>query len=424
MPYLVSVLMMASAYGIGNYFINLKSEAMGFIDPLHGYLVILIIGFAGALASMWLDASNYVHRQRWQFVAVLGSTALITLIFLWHNIGVRMNNPVPVARNDGLVQSVDAARFLLHGTNPYGADYTTSDFRVYPSPRGDNQPNLAAHYFPYPPAVIYLFTPLVAMADSWHIAIDYQSVYTICLFVVVALLCLLAKRWSTRSLIVLFTLGNPVVLWNALSGFNDLFFVAALLAALLALDRRCWVLAGLAIGLAIGAKQTSWLLVPLWAWWLWLKYQRREINFQPITKLAWSAVISSLVIYLPFIVWNPGTLYLDIIRYVSGTIPNTLTISGATLLQYFRVFGLIADPWTTFPTWIIQAPIVLLTLIMVGRWVKRSTKTSRLMLSSAWLLLVVVLTNRFGGVNYFVPVIIFTVAAFVYGQLEEPQPRT
>src|SRR5205823_8280269 len=97
----------------------------------------------------------------------------------------------------------------------------------------------------------------------------------------------------------------------AVLGDNDLPMLALLLTAVLAMDRRRWLVAGLLIGLAIATKQTALIALPLLAGWAFhCGLDRRR--FMQATGIA-SAVV--LALFAPFVLWNAHAFIADTIVF-------------------------------------------------------------------------------------------------------------
>lgn len=411
---LQTVLIFISAYGTGAYFVE-TANTQPFIAPLPGYLVIFLIGFVMVAVSLVIDFIDHPRRETVRSAVVLMGLLVVTTIFLRHQIIARQKSLGIVARNDGVVQTEEAARFLLRGQNPYTADYGTTAFGSFPSLYRPDAPNLAAQHFAYPPLTILLFTPFVWLKDTLQQTIDFQSLYLLNLFVLVGLLFAVTPRWSLRTLVVILTLGNPFLVASALSGFNDLLVVTGVLGAVILISRQRWLLSGIIFGLVLAAKQTAWVLLPIFIYWVWMKRDKKKVK-KTFWRWCIGTGITALAVYLPFFLWNPGAIHDDLVRYIGGAIPHTMPIAGTTVMQYLHISGLVNDPWSTFPVWIIQAPILAMVWWAAIRTMKKQPSESSLLTLTGIVTLVAILTNRFGGNNYFmIPMTLF-IAAFVYGQ--------
>lgn len=94
-----------------------------------------------------------------------------------------------------------------------------------------------------------------------------------------------------------------------------LLFWTACLAALARLvatgDRRWWLAAGLAAGLALDSKYTAVLLAPaILAWLAWVPSMRRWLR----TRWPWLAAIVALALFAPVLAWNAAHGWVSFLR--------------------------------------------------------------------------------------------------------------
>lgn len=402
----------------------------GMVAPLTGYLDIYVIGFAAFFCLMYLQRTLTPRREKKVFFVTLFAFGLILFIVANRQILIRRQLLLPQHANDGIVQSVEAAKFLLRGQNPYSADFSTTPFGVFNAAIGDGpidgaKPrNLAADHYVYLPMVFLVQTPLVLFSRITGSGVDYQTWPLVFFLATVIILMWVSRTWNGRTRLLLLTIGNPFLWVYAMGGFSEFMLSFFLGLSIAVLDRRRMLLGSIAFGLALATKQTAWLLMPLYFYWIWHIFSGNK-------KLVWryvglvAAVAGSAL--LPFFLWNPGAMYDDTIRYLSGTVPWSYPIANATLAQYLVQFGIVKNPRTPISLWPLQLFAYAATSWALYYWLKRNITTSRVFTAAAVITLVATITNRVGADNYFmVPLLlsIFSYAYYVREQAVAEKERT
>ncbi|MBI5405306.1 MAG: DUF2029 domain-containing protein [Candidatus Kerfeldbacteria bacterium] len=396
----------------------------GFVVRNGHLLVPTIIPLIALLLYLWLDQRPTVSRQRWQFViAVVASLAVMTMIGHMQIAG-RGLPPGPTGVHDGAVQTEEAAKFLLQGTNPYSADYRQTPFGGFGNTLGPQYDNIAWTHYAYPPANIILTVPflwLQSVTVSW---IDSRTLYTLALLVLAALLVWTQTTWPRRTRMVLLTLANPLIWLYAIVGFNDILAAVGVVGAAVLLTKRRWRWAGIAFGIAIGAKQSSWMMAPLWLLLIWWQYQQHRLTKSEAKQIVWSTLMTGAAFLLPFFLWSPTHFYDDLIRYVSGAIPMSYPVSGMTLQQYLYIWHLIPSPLAPTPTLFLEALVGIPVLLIVGRWLRQRPTVATFLVASIVLSLSMLLVNRFFYENYLSGLLAMAVAAYALTQPHDRSIRT
>lgn len=408
---LEALLVLFTAYGTGT--LLSRGTWSGSLVPLSGYLPIYLIGLVGFVVFFVLEQRN-PPRPRLRFFVVLVVLLSIILLVANRQIQARQSTTVTTFPNDSLVQSVAAAEGLLQGQNPYAMDFGQTAFRIFPSAWGGSPDfNVARLHYIYPPLEFLVFVPQVVFSRLAHLTIDYQSFYLVLFLLIVWLLCRLTPSWQKRTLILIFTLGNPWLWVNVLIGYNDTLVALLLLSVLMAWKGKRFLLSGVLLGLALSAKQTTWVLLPLWAYWIWRQHHLKLVQWVDIKKAAVSAVLVCAVIYLPFLLWNAPAMYDDMFRYLSGAIPGSVPLAGFTFAQYLAVFHIVSGSWATTSI----LPLTLLATALISWWairrVRKNNELKNLFGLSAVVMLVVILFNRLGADNYLIPVFVLAIAAHI-----------
>lgn len=373
----------------------LTSGFLPFIDTGGGTLVPYLITFVGFLASLRGGMNSSAARRR--FIILSVATLMIVGMTTWRQSLVRMNNLMSI--HDGAVQTEVAANFLLHGQNPYTVDYRQTLFGRALSPYRPDAVNLAWTHYAYPPAVVVSAVPSILLRPWLGPLTDIRWLYVMALVAITAAVVMVMRSWERRSVAVVLLLANPFIWLYAVAGFNDALAIAGLVIAAICLQRRHWASAGIMMGLALAAKQTAWLALPLWLWWIWRVYRSEKGN-RPLRRSLLGLVLTTTVFYLPFLLWGPAALYDDLVRYVSGSIPFSYPISGSTFLQFLRIFGLVDSPWATISTWPYQLAAAGISWWIGWRWIRRRPTAATWIGASLVVTLSVAMVSRFFNDNY------------------------
>ncbi len=407
------VLLAVQAYATGKLYILELFHP--FFRSGGGALILFLIPLLALVAYFFLLQIERPTAARWGFVVVCVASLLVTGVLTHRQISYRSGEALPLTDNDGAVQSRAAATFLLRGQNPYTADYRQTDFRIFPSPSGRGVDNLALDHYAYPPLQFLLMVPTVFINTTFDTHFDTQTLYLILFLIYCVAVVALGNTWSMRTRLLLLTLGNPWFLLLAFAGFNDITMVALLTLAAVAAHRRWWVASSVLMGCAVASKQTAWVSAPLWAAYVWFALGGAWRAWWK--QLAIAAGTAS-VFFLPFFLWNPGAMFDDIVRYVSGAIPGSYPLSGNTILQYLRPLGLVDSPWTTFSAWPFQLSVGATMVLFAYRALRRRPRASVWLGWSAMTILAITLVSRFAPDNYFLAIAELIVAAYGLSLIE------
>ncbi|MBI2985020.1 MAG: DUF2029 domain-containing protein [Candidatus Kerfeldbacteria bacterium] len=405
------------APGLDYYILN-GSMLLHWSVPLLQYFYDLVaIGGFIVLVIMARQPGPRSERRRFWTIFVLAAVMVIGTSAR-HAVVRATHQPWHVT-HDGALQTEAAAELLLAGKNPYAVSYVGT---ILDNVTGDSLPASSSPktHYAYPPLTFLVAVPMVLMAKNIGTVPEVQMVYVIALFVGVIAIVRLLPTWRSRSLWTILTLGNPFIFLYPVAGYNDALAIGLVLLAVALAARRQWGWAGLAFGLALGAKQLVWAAAPLWAWWLWL--QSRMVD-QTQRRALWRSMavtaITAAVIYGPFLVWNAPALYDDLIRYVSGNIPLSYPIGGSTLWQLKVILDPVHNAWGPIPSTVVQVSVGLVMLALMMRWLQKNPTLSQLLFGTVMVTFGLSLTSRFVFDNYLSSLVWLGAAAFVLADHEQ-----
>ncbi|MBI2985021.1 MAG: DUF2029 domain-containing protein [Candidatus Kerfeldbacteria bacterium] len=385
-----------------------------------GTLVFYLIIYAGFLAMVVVGGKNNERAPRHRFWIASGATLLVLIFAFSRQLSVRGPSGLPVGIHDGAVHTEVAAKAILGGGNPYEADYRGTPYAdVNPSIPGGPTVNVVWSHYIYPPLTFLLQAPWTLLADGLGLVPDVRLVYGLAFLVITSLLVVMTGNWQIRTTTLVLGGLNPFVWLYVLVGYNDVVPALGLVVAAWAGERQRWRLAGISVALALAAKQSAWVALPLWLVWLWARRRRGD---RQSWKLGLTGTLTGVaIIFVPFVVWNGAALYDDIVRYASGAIPFSYPISGSTALQYLRVWGLVQSPWTVLPTHLFQLIVGLPVLVLASRWLWQRPGAERFLTAVVVLSLSILLVSRYFNNNYLTTLILLGVAAYAFKPPARPE---
>jgi hypothetical protein len=388
---------------------NLISPYLGQVS---GMLFFHVLGLIGWLAYWWIGRKDTDAGERKRFWFALAFVGIFVGTAFVRQIDLRGSSGQPFGIHDGAVHVEVATEKLLDGVNPYSADYRGSNYEIL-NPRIPEGPatNIVWSHFIYPPGVFLLQVPWHIKATAFGFVPDVRWIFLVALGGVAWVAIALQRTWSMRTRMLLLTAGNPLLWLYVVAGYNDILVVAALAITALMLARKKWWLSGLFFGLAIGLKQSVWMTLPIFAWYVWRLWAHDRRAGKQIIK---GVAVSVGVIFLPFLIWDAGALYDDIVRYASGAIAYSYPISGATLLQYLRVWGLIDSPWTVLPTHLFQLAVGVPVAIGLCRWLGKKPRPEDWLTATTILITAVLLVSRYNNNNYLSAIVGLAVIAYAF----------
>ncbi len=347
-----------------------------------------------AWSAAWLGLSllavgvGVVWLERRELVAPLVVTSLyagpiVTAIARLHFV------PSPVALiGDGALQTQQAGDLLLHGSDPYGADYAA--LGLGRTPWAEPFPNPALHHTVFWPGQFLLPLPLQALSQT---ALHWWDQRVFLLMAGVAiwiLLRLLLPGMAGRAAAFAFFLvpGHSLV---AVLGDNDLAMVALLLGALLAAQRQRFLLMGLLLGLAVATKQHALLAAPFIVWWA----LARGASLPVVARSAAGGLAALTAVLLPFVLSNSHAFIQDTIVFVTGGGADAYPINGFGLSAMLLTAGVIHGARDPFPFAPIEAVVGIALWALGYVWIVARRQLPDVLIFSGLTALLVLFVSRY-----------------------------
>jgi hypothetical protein len=343
-------------------------------------------------------------------------------------LGIQMEGRyVSFPHDGGVLQAEAAASFLLAGKDPYAANY--SETPMAQSHHSNPQlwaslgfkENPAFGFYPYPPLTFLLSLPIQV---AWKAAFgwfDQRIIYLVALAVLGSFGYRLPRCRTLGLPFLALLVVNPLYTPFFIEGCNDILCVMLLVITIYALRRDSLLLGGLFLGLACGAKQFAWVMVPFYLAYLVVHARAgRGIGRRLLgtMRLSWPLWAVLAAVFVPFLVWNPAALYHSLIEGNGAIYPFRIESLGFSNLLI--CFKWVTSPRQEFPTVLFYALLVLPAMI-VGLWWTLSRKSLAAMLTSyAATLFLLLYFSRFFAHNYLWLILVVAASALVVD--DEPEP--
>jgi len=292
-------------------------------------------------------------------VAVLYALPVIGAIVRWHLVA----SPRALI-GDGAYQTQLAGDFVLHGIDPYGADYGRAGLAA--APWGETFPSPALHHLVTWPGQFLFPLPLQALS---RLIFGWWDERVFLLLAAVAIWLLLGALFpgipGRMAAVALFLVPGHSLM--AVLGDNDLPVVALLLAALLAAQRRRFLLMGLLLGCAIVTKQHALLAVPLIVTWAVV----RGADARTVARAALTALAGVAGFLLPFVFWDGAAFVRDTVIFLVGGGSEAYPINGFGLSAILLSVGVIHGARDAFPFALLEMLAALVVWLVGWRWLRR-----------------------------------------------------
>ncbi|HLB75398.1 MAG TPA: glycosyltransferase 87 family protein [Candidatus Dormibacteraeota bacterium] len=335
---------------------------------------------AAGLGVVWLDGRELVAPL---VAASLYAGPIITAIARLHFV------PSPVALiGDGALQTQQAGDLLLHGTDPYGADYAA--LGLGRTPWAEPFPNPALHHTVFWPGQFLLPLPLQSLSQTILHWWDQRVFLLLAGVAIWILLRQLLPGTAGRAAALVFFLvpGHSLV---AVLGDNDLAMVALLLGALFAAQRRRFLIMGLLLGLAVATKQHAVLAAPFIVWWA----LARGASLPVMARSAAGGMAALMAVLLPFVLWNPHAFIQDTVVFVTGGGADAYPINGFGLSAMLLSAGVIHGSRDSFPFAPIEAVVGIALWAWGYVWIRARRQLPDVLIFSGLTALLVLFVSRY-----------------------------
>lgn len=379
---------------------------------------ILQLVIAGTVALLGLSLYVFARMNTvWWYALVTGIWCILIVFPMFNE--VRLRNEIGLhthGHDGGVIQTIEAIKSVYRGENPYSADYSNSPMKQWGDPNawvemGYPEGNPALTHVPYSPLSFLIHVPFDLLARLFEVAYDPRFLYMVAIFGAACISVFVIDNPELKRTSFVVLLLNPIVPLLTGYGMNDSIVIFFLMCMVFGLVKKKRVLTVVSLALALSIKIICIFLVPF-VFALYLFQDKHNFNFKSLTtwvaknrKLLFVGVGIILAVYGPFVAWNAGDLYDDIIAFNNGTSTISYPIRGdggygiGSLVLYL---GLVDSVREYFPFWILQLAAGFVVIgIYVQKFKNEPTILSALV-GGLILLSIELYLSRFWHKNYFV----------------------
>lgn len=311
-------------------------------------LVLVLTGLF--FLSFVLFSFLHVKLSGFRLLSLILLALTVFLPLLTRAISERGNNRGYVNVNESMLMVEHATKSLLAGNNPYSISYLEA-VRQEKSQSGQKDYEIEdLKHLQYSPSIFWLTLPsYIVFQDLFHF-FDLRIVLVFLLFISGLIGYLLTNRSVLFLIIFLF---NPVFLSSLMQGSNDIVPLTFIFLSLLFLKFSKITYATIVLAIACGSKLTAIPFVPIYFGYLFVRKSQKESAFKQILIF----IAFSLIIYLPFAIWNFWDLMSDLFIYqIGGGVIGKPIVGYLGLPQILHNFGLI-DQDSSLPFFVLFVPI-------------------------------------------------------------------
>ena len=315
---------------------------------------------------------------------------------------------------DSILQVEVASGMLVQGKNPYAESFLGTDLERWNA--GADRPSL--HHFVYPPLSLLVTLPLrelflrtVGVYDSRFLLIP--------LLLATFLLAWRAWRaWEWRATALALAFLHPLVIHDFHVGRWDVLILFL------------WTFAIRAAATGKGPPMAAWLALAALTKTTMLAAALVGIIHACRTRreaIRWGAVYAGvfLAVFLPFFLWNPREMVLDLFGATQGWGPKPFDISGGMFgfPVLVRLLGWVDSPGAAFPFWIVQIPATLAVGAAAVRHQLREHSLTAMAVAFASILGTYLYFNRICDAAWFGSLFSMVVLAVGYDRAAAPAPE-
>jgi hypothetical protein len=359
-------------------------------NPALGVLIVLSVALFAVL-----DRNLLGWRERRLYLIQLLVIVLVIVLLVVTptllEIAVRHGGPAYDHIHDGAIQTEEAAKFLMAGQNPYGADYSQTPMALWHY-AGINP---ALHHNAYLPFTFLLAIPFSLLAQAVLGWFDLRFIFMPVLIVMILMLPQLTDSVEKKLGLVIVLGLNPLFVPFFIEGRNDVLILFGIVLVIFLLQRGHISSAAFILGLAGTAKQTAWLLVPFFfAYLFWGPIKNQAGTF--VRRAVLPLVLPLLLFLLPFVLWNMSTFVEDTLVFVSQEFP----VGGYGLGQLLLLTGILPSDQAPFPFTLLEILVNVPVVILLWRYQRQHPTLRVLVGAGATLTVIFAFFNRVFQDNY------------------------
>ena len=302
------------------------------------------------------------NRSHWRIIEWVAVILVVAGLLFWTGTQIVSN---PSYMTDEMAFDQWAATLWVHGINPYGHSLAAAfnAYQVSPDRFTWTLSGKPVTLLSYPALAFEVYAPAIALGWTNQVAVWFNVLaWAVGMVLAFAIVPSKVRPW----ILVLASLS--VYIGFAQGGVTDALYIPFLVLAAWRWDRypqaRGWaaIWPPIVMGLALGIKQTPWIIWPFLVMGFIGEARALGMNRQSIVRMVWRYTwISGAVFFvpnLPFIVDNPGTwLHGVLAPLLSKTVPDGQGLITLSLFEPWGSGSLHAFTWLSI--------VVLLFLLVV-----------------------------------------------------------
>lgn len=287
------------------------------------------------------------------------------LFLLRKHIVYRALSPETALIHDGAIYTELATEALLSGKNPYSASFAENL---------PGRPSYVVDRYVYSPMTFLVNVPFHIGGDFlFGKPVDIRITFAVALILTSLIGALVIKE---KLLFWIMFLFNPLFVYSLFIGTTDVLTILFIVCVVVSLYFRRISLATVFLALGFGSKLLVVPFIPLYFLYIYELYRKKKDWARRIGKeiLVFAGV--SMLIYLPFVVWNPGAILDDLLFYPLLGGSQRYPITGYIGLPHLLVSLGILSIWSSFPFYLVQLVVTIFLLILMYYFLKSKLELS------------------------------------------------
>jgi hypothetical protein len=322
--------------------------------------------------------------------------------------------------HDNPIQLEVAIQYLKQGKNPYTENYLGTMHEEWFECETCAARHPLYHFITLPFYVLsslVLSYPLEAIFGFF----DQRMIHVLSFSVSCLLLFQFRLTFLHKLLALTLFIFNPLFIHFFIEGRNDIVVFTLVFMSIFLLQKKKILYSSLFLGLAFATKQSSWLLLPFYFWYVWL--QVWDNNVLKTAKLffskTWFFFISVGLLFIPFLVWDAYSFFEDIYLFPSGAITTSYPITGYGFSQLLLSLGFLKSMTDPYPSLIPQMIFGIPILLFFAWYIKQQQSITSVLLGYMSLLFVFWIFSRFFMNSYVGYLSMICLLIMIFFQVED-----
>jgi len=395
--------------------------AFGEVGPRPGDPIGLILNATTLALLLLYGLADLAFGGRWRLrIKWLLLGAIIVVAVMLPTVELMLlraqSGPASYTHDGGVIQTEATIRYLLEGKNPYTETYIDTPMAEW----GFGAYRTALYHYPYLPWTFLFSAPFYLLGSALG-GYDQRIVYLLLYVLMLAAASTLAQKPLHKIALVALLALNPMMALDVIFGQNDLFVLAWVVFCLAAWRRwrlardvgeaatGWWLVSTFCFALAAASKPTAWFFAPflalLFADDLPATYGVRQWGV--LWRMLWQGAVRLLpalglflLVLLPWLLWDPWSMYDDVWRWSSGEGETGYQIWGWGASNFVLALGWVQSRFAQFPFLLAEAVVGLPLLVWFLWRQSRANTLCNACWHYGWFLLAFFYFSRFLNENY------------------------